>query len=135
MFFKFMFKILNTFLATLERFDKIFFNQLINFVGFIAFSFLLFRWGINGISVSLIFGLIIACLVGFYSLKKLFKISYIDIYNRFIKTMLITIVLISLVFSIEVLLKDHNYCKCVTQVIIIMPYLINNLFKIKNEIN
>ena len=135
MFFKFMFKIFTTFLATLERFDKIFHIQLVNIIVFIVFSLILSSWGINGIAVSLIFGLIIACLVGFYSLNKLLKISFIDIYNSFIKTIPITIVLITLVFSIEVLLKDHNYYKCTLQFIIIMPYLINNLFKIKTQIN
>lgn len=133
MFFKFMFKIFTTFLATLERFDKIFYIQLVNIIVFIASSFLLARWGINGIAISLILGLITSCLVGFYSLKKIFKISFIDIYNRFIKTVLISIVLIFLVVSIEVLLKNHNYYKWMIQFIVITPYLINNLFKIKRE--
>jgi len=130
-----MFKIFTTFLSTLESFDKIFHIQLVSIIVFIVFSLIPSRWGINGITVSLIFGLITACLVGFYSLNKLLKISFVDIYNSFIKTIPISIVLISLVFSIEVLLKDHSYFKYITQFIIIMPYLINNLFKIKTQIN
>lgn len=135
MFFKFMFKIFTTFLATLERFDKIFYIQLVNIIVFIVFSFLLSRWGINGIAISLIFGLITACLFGFYSLKKILKIRTIDVYHKFRQTVLISMVLIFLVVSIEFLLLDHNYYKWMLQFIVILPYLINNLFKIKHKIN
>jgi len=135
MFFKFMLKIFTTFLATIERFDKIFYIQLVNIIVFIVFSFLLSRWGINGIAISLVFGLITACLFGFYSLKKIFKIRTIDIYHKFRQTVLISMALIFLVVSIEFLLKDHNYYKWMLQFIVITPYLINNLVKINTKIN
>ena len=134
MFFKFVFKILTTFLATLERFDKILYLQLVNVIVFFAFSFLLFEWGINGVASALAIGTAISCLVGFYFLIKLLKVEYLDIYHKFIKTVLILLAIISIVFSIEILLNNHDYLKCMIQFIVITPYLIINLFKIKKEI-
>lgn len=133
MFFRFIFKIFTTFLATQERFDKIFSVQLVNLIVFLSCSYLLSRFGINGIAISLVIGVIVSCLLSFYILHKLFNISLKNVFHKFNKTFIISIVLTLLIILIELIFRDLIFFKWGLQLTFIIPYLCVNFINVKRK--